>query len=518
VSLLKSRREVLFGVGAMIGTSTRIVSSNALVGVGPISRGGRILASMDLIPRSLDPLVNFEGRNAINQIYEGLVRSDENGNLLPALAESWTYGDDYRTIDFRLRKDVKFHDGTDFDAEAAVFNLRRAINPATAAAHANDLPDVASIDALAPDMMRVNLKTPSGAVLPTLALDVGMMASPTALRRWGADFGRNPVGTGPFKLAEWVADSHVSLVRNEAYWRNGVDGRPLPYVDEVRLRFLTNSAAKMVELRGGGVHLVDSVTPREFAEVEKYPELKLVDTPGGIISWLAFNNARGPFTNVALRRAISAGVDRSGLMKALALGYGSNPPTLIIAGQWAYDDDVTATAYDPEYGRRILRNAGIATPVSFTLSVIRRDPDEQIALFVQSLVQAIGVDLKIEMLERQAWVAKIRAAQHDIAIGRVNAPYLDPDLIFRPLFGKDASANWAAVTDEGLADAVADARHHVEYDIRRGAYARIQQHILDNAYYDFLFYRQVKQVARKELQNIEMDATGSWVFANSYFG
>ncbi|MBX3540211.1 MAG: peptide ABC transporter substrate-binding protein, partial [Chelatococcus sp.] len=258
-----SRRGLLAGAsgaGLLAGFSGLPVFAQ-----GAPVRGGTITASMDLQPKSLDPIMGdapTSDRYALIQMFEGLLKFDEQGNLQPSLATSWEWSEDKQSIVFKLRENVVFHDGEPFNADAVVANISRVIAPGSTAPRTPDLADLAGAEAVDPMTVRVKLKKPSGAALASLAVEAGMMCSPAALKKLGQDFGRQPVGTGPYKFAEWVGGSHIRFVRNERYWRDGADGKKLPYSDAVVLRIIPTTAVKMVEVKSGGVQLVDGVTPR----------------------------------------------------------------------------------------------------------------------------------------------------------------------------------------------------------------------------------------------------------------
>lgn len=483
-------------------------------------RGGAIVASIDLQPKSLDPIMGDAptiDRYVLNQLYESLLRLDAEGNLQPSLADSWEYSADNTAITFTLRQGVKFHDGTPFDAEAVSFNLRRAISPEVNAPRRADLADIASVDVLGPTQVRVNLKQPSGAAIASLAVESGMMASPAAVEKYGPDYGRNPVGTGAFKFTEWKAGSHLALEGFDGYWRAGADGKPLPYADQLTVRFIPNTAVKMVEIRSGYIHLVDTVTPKDYATVENDSNLRLVSIPNGVSQWVALNTSKPPFDSLEVRQAFNYAINREALMKIVTRGYGAVTPTLVPPSDWAFAPDLKGYTYDPAKAKELLARAGKEGGVKATMSVIQRDPDTQVAQVIQQMVKAAGIELEIEILERQGWMSKVLSGRdHETAMGRVGIPRADPDQIFGPFFGRDAAQNWSVVKDEKLFETVEAARRSVDKEERKKLYAAAQERLLEQAYYAFLFFREQRQVARAELKNLQFDVGGAWLLAETW--
>lgn len=512
-------RRGLLGGAAALTMGLRATPAFAQAASGAPVRGGRIVASMDLQPRSLDPIMGdapTSDRYVLIQLFQSLVRFDEKGTLVPWLAESWEYADNNTALLFRLRRGVKFHDGTDLDAEAVAFNVRRTIDPATNAPRSPDMADVAGVDVIDPMTVKVRLKAPSGAAISSFAVEAGMMCSPAALKKYGADFGRNPVGTGPFRFTEWVSGSHVATAAWEGYWEKGADGRALPYAEGVTVRFIPNTAVKMIEVKAGNVHIVDGITPRDFAEVEGNPAMRLMPVPPGVAQWMTFNVGRPPFDNPKLRAAVNAAIDRNQLMRAITRGYGAVTPTFVPPSEWAFDPTLKAPTLDLARAKRLMAEAGKPGGFEATLSIIQRDPDTQVAQLVQAQLRQAGIAMKIEILERQAWVPKVLGHQHEAAIGRVNVPRADPDQVFGPFFGRDAAQNWSDIKDPAVFDAVDAARRTTDRAERKVLYAKTQQLLLDQDYYAWLFFREARHVVRAELKNLEIDSGGAWLLATAW--
>lgn len=480
-------------------------------------RGGRLTAAMSTEPASLDPIFGNApsvDRKIFNLLYENLITLDAKGEPQLQLAQSWTIAPDQRSVTFVLRDGIKFHDGTTLDAEAVKFSIERTIDKALNSPHASSLAAVSSVDVLDPKTARVNLNTPSGAVIAALASEAGTIVSPTAVKKDGKAFARNPVGTGPFRFVEWLGADRITVKASDSYWRKAADGKPLPYLDEVVIRFIANSAVKIVEVKSGSVQLGDDIQIKDFEDLEKTPGLKLLDLSVGIHQWMAFNVTKPPFDNKDLRLAVTYGVNRDALNKVIAKGYGTVAPTLVAPTEWVFDAGLPAARHDPVKAKEHLARSGFTGQI--TLSVIQRDPDTQIAQLVQAMLREIGLKLNVEVLERQAWVDKVLAKNFEAGLLRINTPRPDPDLTFGATFGQTAGANWAGLKDEALFKAVAAGAGTLDRDARRPHYVEAQRILLDNAYYAFFFTRPIREVASARLNNLKNELSGAWILSEAW--
>lgn len=479
---------------------------------GPV-RGGEFKAAMQLEPVSCDPLYGNgtnSDRNAFNLFYENLIRLTDEGKFIPLLAESWSIAPDNKSITFKLRKGVVFHDGTPFNAEVAKWNLDRARDPNLNAVHTKDLESIASVVVVDNYTIRVNMVEPSASIMVMLAYEAGSMISPTAYKKLGKDFSRNPVGTGPYRFVKWTGSDRIIGKRFEDYWQMGLDGKKLPYMESVSIRFIANSQVKLIEVKSGNVHLADDMQVKDFPGIKEDPNLKLVDKPHGLHQFMCFNVTKPPFNNKDFRLAVSHGINREAMMKVITQGYGTVTPTLVPPNWYIYTKDLPEHTYDPVKAKAYLKKSNLSG--EFTLSVIQRDPDTQIAQLIQSQLKDVGINMAVEVLERTAWVAKVITTDRKFHAGLLMAktPAPDPDFQFGLYFSAKAGSNWSGVDDKALFEAVDKGAKVFEEQKRKEYYKKAQEILLNEGYYAFLFNRPLKDVALKNVQNVRRDLNGAW--------
>lgn len=480
-------------------------------------RGGVLTAAMDLEPATLDPAFGTapgKDRTLYMQIFENLFYQDREGKLTPQLAESWELAKDGRSITFKLRPGVVFHDGTPFNAEAVKINLDRVIDPKVKARAHQFVVDLASTDVIDENTVRVNFSAPSGAVLAGLANEAGMIASPTALKADPQGFARNPVGTGPFRFLSWRGGDRITVERFADYWGKAPNGQPLPYLDSVVTRFISNSAVKIVEVRSGNIQLGDTILDKDYAQIEADPKVDPFPNHIGTAQFMSFNLTRPPFDNIELRKAVAYGINREILSRVVTGGTGIVTATFEPPSSWANDRNLKPHEYNPELARKHYAASGYSSPI--TLSVIQRDPDTRIAQMIQSQLAEVGITLNIETLERQAWRDKVLSYNYDIALQRANTPRVDPDMSFSTYYSRNAGSNYPGVRDKALFDAVDRARSTNDQAERAKIYSDIQKMLLDNYYQTYFFFRNNVDIIRTEVHGVERDFSGQWIFTRAW--
>ena len=226
---------------------------------------------------TLDPLgmASFSDRNSGLLLYDTLLDIDAKGNIVPNLAERIDASEDVMTFKLTLRSGVKFTDGTPYDAAAVVKNFQRIMDPKNRCRCVSDLSTINTVEATGPLEVVIKMKSPSAHFPATLADVAGMVASPTAVEKYGADFGNYGIGAGPFKLKEWRRGAQVIFDRNPDYWRGA------PPLDEVVLRPMPDEQTRYASLKAGNLDIVTNAAPRDVLDAQQQKKFQVLN-PGSL--------------------------------------------------------------------------------------------------------------------------------------------------------------------------------------------------------------------------------------------
>lgn len=378
-----------------------------------------------LEPPHLDPTAGAAA--AIDEIlyanvFEGLTRIGPSGEVLPALAESWTISDDGKVYTFKLHKGVKFHDGTDFDAEDVKFSLDRARAPDSVNAQKGLFAAIDTVEVIDPETVQVTLKHPQGAFLYNMGWGDAVIVAPES-----ADSNKEkPIGTGPFRFDHWAKGSAVTLVKSDNYW-----GDPVA-LDKVEFRFIPDAAAAVPAVLSGDVQAFPFFPADAVSQVEGNPQLKVVigSTEGETI--LAMNNKKPPLDNLKVRQAISYALDREAIIDGASGGLGQPIGSHVSPSSKAYVDLTGRYPHDAAKARKLLKEAGFENGFKTTLKLpppaYARDGGQIIA----SQLRNVGIQADIIPVEWAQWLDQVFTKKdYDLTIVSHTEPN-DIDIYSRP--------------------------------------------------------------------------------------
>ena len=365
-------------------------------------------------PKSLDPhavTAQNDFRIVVN-IYDGLTRYKD-GTLEPepSLAESWEISEDGTVYTFTLREGVTFHDGTPFDAEAVKFNFDRMLDedhpyhdtgPFPLAFFFSAVEDVAVVDART---VRFTLNAPYAPFLSNLAYPTGLMVSPAAVEQHGADYGRNPVGTGAYRFEEWQSNQRVVVTRNEDYW----DGPP--ELEAVVYRPITDANTRIAEMLSGGIDVLSEVPPDSLAQFRTDDAYTVHEQAGPHVWFLILNMKEGPFTDQRVRQAANYAIDKQALVENVLQGTaeiaaGPTPP----AFAWAHNEALEPYPHDPEKAMALLEEAGYdGEELTFYVTEGGSGMLDPVAMgtAIQADLEEVGMNVSIETYEWNTFLGEV---------------------------------------------------------------------------------------------------------------
>jgi peptide/nickel transport system substrate-binding protein len=470
--------------------------------------GGILNVALEGEPPGLDPTTNPSAiidRVVYNNLFEGLVKFDRHGKIVPGLAESWTVSEDGKVYTFRLRKGVKFHNGQAFTAADVKYTLDLARDPEhETKTHKEYYQDIADVQVIDDHTVKIALSTVNSMFFYDLARGDSVILP----KDMQPEMKTSPVGTGPFMVKEWIKGDQVTLVKFGQYYRPGV-----PYLDEVVLKFIDTPPARNAALQAGDIDVIGYLASPETAiEFDKDPGFKVHSgvTTGDVI--MSTNNSRKPFSDVRVRRAMAHAIDRRAIIDGAMFGYGTPIGTHMSPINPNYVDLTWMYPHDPEKAKQLLTEAGYPNGFDAVIKLPPRyDYSKRSGEVIADLFRKVGINLKIELIEWGQWIDRVyRNADYDLTvIGHVEAfdigIYANPDYYFR-------------YDNPKFQEIVKRARGTVDPGEQSRLYAIAQYILADDAVNGFLFEAPSLPAMRKEVMGwwkdypaIAHDVTEVWI-------
>lgn len=511
-----------------------VVSTVALV-----SAGGTLVFGIPGDMEKLDPgdAVNFQ---ASYNIMENLVEfKPGTTEIQPCLATSWKVSKDGKKMTFHLRHGVKFHDGTDFNADAVVFSyarqydLNHPYNQYGQWAYwkhaAVDIDKVVKIDDYT---VEVILKGVNASIMRTMAMPFLGILSPTNTEKYKENTFKHPCGTGPFKFVEWVKDDHITLEANDNYWRERAK------LDRVIYKVIPDPSARLMALEVNEIQGMEFPDPVSFDKIKANPDLQLITQPGMNIGFIAMNTGYGyedanengvhdtdepwiktpgyfePLTKKKVRQAINYAIDKKSIIdniyKGTAIVAKNGMPPFMLG----YNDEVEDYPYDPKRAKELLAEAGYPNGFEVTLWVMpvsrpyMFDPPE-IAEAVQSYLAVVGITAKLHQAEWGTYLWETFAGKHQMCFLGWTGDNGDPDNFLNVLYNPDNAAigtasNRAFYNNEEVQDLLDKAVRTYDEKERAEYYKKVQKIIHEDAPWVYIAHARQNVALRSNVRGFTM--------------
>jgi peptide/nickel transport system substrate-binding protein len=498
---------LLLALALFVGACGGSGGSTGGTASGTPKTGGSLRVAQETEINSLDP--NTSGllveREIYYNLYDSLLGIDAKLNFGPELATTWKFTDD-RTLVLTLRTDVRFHDGTDFNADAVKFNLDRYMTSTDpAAARKSDLGSVQSVEVRDPATVALHLKRPDATLLAALVDRAGMMLSPTAVKQLGGGLTQAPTGagTGPFEFVEWKRDDHLTLKRNPSYWRKDRAGRQLPYLDQLVYRPMTDLNAILASLKTGDVDMARAVAGKDIEAVRTDPNLLYRDTTGLGYFDVEVNHSAPPFNDPANAKAVALAIDRAQLLKNVAFNVGVVSHGPITSASWAYDPSQQIfDKPDPARAR------ATATGFTFTLKTANTQDSIQLGQLIQAQMLKAGITVNLLPEDFGKLTLETRV-QHQFQAALTGwSGRIDPDGNMYAFFHTGGSFNDGLYSNPQVDQLLEQGRATTDQARRRQIYQDVQRIIVGDAADIFTYDPTTAQITSRKVQGFTLIPDG----------
>jgi len=435
-------------------------------------QGGAAVVTFNNELSTLDPAVGYDWNNwsVIKSVFDGLMDyKPGTTDLVPDLAESYSISDDGQTYTFKLRDGLKFDNGRAVTAADIKYSIERAINPATQGPGGGFFGSIKGYDEMVgsakatqlsgittPDdkTVVIALTRPDATFLHIMAINFGFVVPKEEVEKYGADFGKHPVGTGAFKFVDWVPGQKLELERFADYHIAGV-----PYLDKLTFEFGQDPTVNVLRLKKGEIDIAgDGIPPAQFNEAMNDPATKDLIIVGDQLQtgYVTMNVKTPPFDNLKVRQAVNMAINKDRIVRII--NNRAVPANQVLPPAMpGYDTAHTGYAFDPEQAKKLLTEAGFADGFATELYAMNVDPNPRIAQAIQQDLAAIGIKAQIKSLAQAEVISAGGAGQAPmIWSGGMAwlADYPDPSDFYGPILGCSGAAeggwNWSKYCNDAI--------------------------------------------------------------------
>jgi peptide/nickel transport system substrate-binding protein len=422
---------------------------------------------------TLDPHVQWDtdSYSIYRNIFDNLLTRDADGKIVPQIATAWRYVSD-TVIDFDIRTDVKFHDGSPLTAEDVVFSVKRITNPAFKSPQLGQFNSIMAAEAVAPATVRLTTKEPYPVLLAQL-VKLSIVPKRYVETVGDAKFNVEPIGSGPYRLASWQKGVRVALEANESYWRGK------PFFRRLTFQPVPDPATRIADLRTGKADVARGLNPDDVAALKGEAQLQILSVPTERIGYMFVNALAGPTADVRVRRAIAYALDRPLIIEALLAGYGRPVEIVLTPANFGYLGDIKGYPHDPARAKALLKEAGAeGAELTFLTSPAY---DQRIVQAIQQMLGEVGLKVTIAMNDQATYLRRRQgqpAESGSLSIGRWSCACGDADGVIQPLF--HSASIWSKYRNPSYDEAVEKARATLDPAARLAWYRKAHEIIRED--------------------------------------
>lgn len=504
------RRRAIFGAAFVLVAGSMVAQSSESWADG-IKRGGMLIMARPDEPLTFDPFIPGDNGSiyAIEQVCDALIEADDSGRgLRPGLAESWDISADGLTYTFKIR-DAKFSNGEPVTVGDVIFTLKTLSDPAKYLAFV--LKPVKNISAVDDSHVKVELSEPYAPLLSALSAYAASIVSKKAYEASAENFGTSPVCAGPFMVESYERGSTVVLKANPYYWDMGTDGKPLPYLEGVELKYVPESNSRVLGLRNGDYDVISTVAFNQAKSLQSESNLVVESTPIFRLDYVYLNHQKKPLDSKDFRLALNYAADREAILKAVYFGYGEVPNSYMPKVNF-HNDAVAVIPYDPAKAKELVQKSGYdGTPVQIMVDT-GNAPSRQVAIILQQGWEAAGIKSEIvEMDVGTAWTMTTKG-EYQAYVSYITSDINDTDELATiqadVTAGSQAFFTWYENKD--VQAMLTEARGSSDSAKRAELYAKVQEILYNDGYSIPLNFSPVINGSQAYVKDFKQLANGWW--------
>ena len=432
-------------------------------------------------------------------------RNKVTSEFYPELAYEWNISDDGLVYTFKLRNDVKFHNGADFTAEDVIYSLEHAAQSSYQAAK---LADIEKVDAVDEYTLKITLSAINSEFLSHLAAGYLSIICKEAVDA-DPDHGYK-IGTGPYIQTEWVPDDHVTLTRNENYWGE------MPKTKVIEYRKVSEAAARVIGLQTGEYDICLAVSASDVPHVEADEDCTMVTLPGINLHYLGINTiseTNPALQDVRVRQALNYATNHEDLVIAMTEGYGDVPHGVIPQGAYGYSDKVNAPTYDIEKAKALLAEAGYPNGITLSLTTNAANWPGVFEL-LQAMWAPAGINLTLDTDDATIRLEHLRAKTYDLL--STNMTFTETNTVLYNIWGSTSGSNRSLIKDPYIDDMLTKALRQTDEAKVLEIYAELSQYLVNTNGIIPLYIAPVLYGVNKNLEGGELGYAASVDLSYAY--